>query len=124
MMSMDNEHVFAMHKTWLSGILAAVLFVIPALAQEAKSARQIIAEAIVLSENSDAQVKLVMSLTGMSDPEIEPLLTAWKEGTIYLAEGSDDKLIAVTLAGDPDATKRRPPFVWIPRNHSKMPQVL
>lgn len=106
MTSTGNEHVFAMYKTWLSGILAAVLFVIPALAQEAKSAQQIIAEAVVLSEDSDAQVKLVMSLTGMSDPEMEPLLTAWKEGSIYIAEGPDDKPVAVTLAGDPDALKK------------------
>lgn len=95
-----------MYKTWLTGILAALILVSPAFAQNAKTARQIIAEAIALSDESDAQVKLVSSLTGMSDPEIEPLLTAWKEGTIYLAEGPDDKPVAVTLAGDPDATKK------------------
>lgn len=95
-----------MYKTWLTGILAALILVSPAFAQNAKTARQIIAEAIVLSDDSDAQVKLVTSLTGMIDPEIEPLLTAWKEGTIYLSEGPDDKPVAVTLGGDPDATKK------------------
>ncbi|MBB5038950.1 urea transport system permease protein [Prosthecobacter dejongeii] len=86
--------------------MAALSFSSLSWAQEAKSVRAIIAEAVVLTEDSDAQVKLVNSLTGMTDPELEPLLDAWKGGSIYLVEGADDKYIAVTLAGDPDATKK------------------
>lgn len=93
-------------KAWFACLLAALALSLPASAQEAKSARSIIAEAVVLTDDSDAQVKLVASLTGMTDPEIEPLLNAWKEGTLYLVEDDDGKYTAVTLAGDPDATKK------------------
>ncbi|HAL73437.1 MAG TPA: urea ABC transporter permease subunit UrtB, partial [Verrucomicrobiales bacterium] len=96
----------AMKKAWLFCLLATLLSSALSSAQEAKSARAIIAEAVVLTEDSDAQVKLINSLTGMSDPDLEPLLDAWKGGSIYLVEGPDDKYIAVTLAGDPDATKK------------------
>ncbi len=95
-----------MNKAWFFSIMAALSFSSLSWAQEAKSVRAIIAEAVVLTEDSDAQVKLINSLTGMSDPELEPLLDAWKGGSIYLVEGADDKYIAVTLAGDPDATKK------------------
>jgi len=95
-----------MHKVWLIGLVVVSFLVVPTRAQEARSARQVIAEAVTLSEDSDAQVKLVMSLTGVVDPEMETLFTAWKEGGIYIAEGPDDKPVAVTLAGDPDATKK------------------
>jgi urea transport system permease protein len=95
-----------MKKAWLFCLLATLLSSALSSAQEAKSARAIIAEAVVLTEDSDAQVKLINSLTGMSDPDLEPLLDAWKGGSIYLVEGADDKYIAVTLAGDPDATKK------------------
>ena len=95
-----------MKKAWLFCLLATLLSSALSSAQEAKSARAIIAEAVVLTEDSDAQVKLINSLTGMSDPDLEPLLDAWKGGSIYLVEGADDKYIAVTLAGDADATKK------------------
>lgn len=96
-----------MNKAWLHGILAAFLFSLSVThAQETKSARQVISEATPLTDDSDAQVKMIQSLTGLPDPEVEPLLTAWKEGSIYLVAGPDGKKIAVTLAGDPDATKK------------------
>lgn len=96
-----------MIKAWFIGLVAALLTGAAASAQETtKSVRVIIAEAVVLTEDSDAQVKLVNSLMGMVDPEMEPLLNAWKEGGIYLVEDDDGKYIAVTLAGDPDATKK------------------
>ncbi|TDU67332.1 amino acid/amide ABC transporter membrane protein 1 (HAAT family) [Prosthecobacter fusiformis] len=96
-----------MNKAWFHGIFVALIFTLGlAHAQETKSARQIIAEAVVLTDDSDAQVALVNSLTGMGDPETEPLLTLWKEGGIYLLPGADGVKIPVTLAGDPDATKK------------------
>lgn len=96
-----------MNKAWLHGVLAAFIVTLGGLchAQETKTARQIIAEAVVLTDDSNTQVKLVQSLTGMGDPETEPLLTAWKEGSIYLAPGPDGKKVAVTLGGDPDGSK-------------------
>jgi len=75
-------------------------------AQEGKSARAIVSEAVVLTEDSDAQVKLVNSLMGLTDPELESLLNAWKEGNIYLVEDAQGEYVAVTLVGDPDATKK------------------
>ena len=95
-----------MIKAWLTGLVATVLMGTAVTAQETKSVRAIIAEAVVLTEDSDAQVKLVNSLMGREDPEMEPLLNAWKEGGIYLVEDDDGKYVAVTLAGDPDATKK------------------
>lgn len=90
----------------LAFVVLGFAYVPPAAAQQSKTARQIIAEAVLQTDDSDAQVKLVTSLTGMADPEIEPLLNAWKEGAIFLVEGPDDKPVAVTLAGDPDALKK------------------
>lgn len=96
-----------MNKAWLHGIFAAFIFSISVTqAQEAKSARQVISEATPLTEDSDTQVKMIQSLTGLPDPEVEPLLIAWKEGSIYLVTGADGKKVAVTLAGDPDAAKK------------------
>ncbi len=96
-----------MNKAWLHFVLIACVGCLGfARAQDAKSARQIIAEAAVLSDDSDSQVKLVQSLTGLGDPETEPLLLSWKEGGIYLVPGADGKKVAVTLAGDPDAAKK------------------
>lgn len=83
------------------------LLTVSLTAQEAqqRTVRQIIAEAVTLTEDSDAQVKLLVSLTGRGDADIAPLLTAWKEGAVYLVPGTDGKKVAVTFAGDPDAAK-------------------
>jgi urea transport system permease protein len=74
----------------------------------ADTPRQIIAKAIV-TEDSEEQVKLVSTLVGSSDPEIRPLLTAWKESSIYIyeqqqGEGDNAKTIrtAVTLDDQQD----------------------
>jgi len=98
---------FVMNKAWHYGIFAALILSLDlSHAQEVKSARQVISEAVLLTEDSDAQVKAIESLTGTGDPETEPLLMAWKEGSIYITPGPDGKKVAVTLGGDPDATKK------------------
>lgn len=86
---------------------AATLFCIPGA--HAATPRKTIAAALI-TEDAEQQVKLVASLAGNADAGIRELLTAWREGTIYLFEAPANlagftagQKVAVTLAGDKDA---------------------
>jgi urea transport system permease protein len=83
-------------------VLALCGALTPAAAEvEAETPRAVIARAIV-TEDAGEQAKLVTSLVGKADPAIPPLLTAWKESTIYIYEAAGGK-IAVTLTDGKDA---------------------
>src|SRR3954464_815119 len=56
---------------------------------EAETPRQIIAQALV-KEDAEEQAKMVAGLAGRAEPEIKELLTAWKEGSIYIFEAPAD----------------------------------
>jgi urea transport system permease protein len=90
-------------------LVLCALFTIPNNARSADSPRQVIAKALV-SDDADEQAKLVGSLAGTTDDNARTLLTAWKEGSIYLyvapvglpgfVEGAK---IPLSLAGEKDA---------------------
>lgn len=95
----------------LFSLLAVILLV--SATHAADTPRQTIAKAVVM-EDADEQAKLVSSLAGKSDPVIRDLLTAWKEGGIYIFEApaglpgfTEGQGIALTLAGDKDADDKQ-----------------
>ena len=89
-----------------SAVLLALLTSLT-IAAAADTARQTIARAIV-EEDAEKKVALITSLIGNPDPEIKPLLNAWKEDAIFLykAEGAEQK-IPVTLSDAKDADDKQ-----------------
>lgn len=82
--------------------LAALLSGLAAHADESKTARERIAEAI-LATPADAQLELVLAMKADPTPEIAEWLGKWKEGAIYLADDGNDGFLPVLLTGKPDA---------------------
>lgn len=103
-----------MRANFLSRLLIAALCLVPALPASAETAREIISKAI-LAEESEEQEKLISTLAGHPAPEIPALLSAWKEGAIYIydlpksaAEDAPKDRVAITLTGTPDADGKQP----------------
>ena len=76
--------------------------------QAADTARQTIVKAIV-EEDDEKKITLINSLVGSSDEAIKPLLSAWKEDTIYIykAEGDNAPKIPVFLGEEKDAADKQ-----------------
>ncbi len=85
----------------LRWLLVSMMF-FAGVAGAAEAGRGVIAKAIVL-EDAEAQAKAVESLAGNTEPVTRDLLTAWKEGTIYIYTAPDGAKSAVFLGSDADA---------------------
>lgn len=75
----------------------------------AETPREVMAKAIMI-EDSEQQAKLVQSLADSGSPEVEKLLTLWKEGGIFLLDGPKETKIAVTLGHEKDAEEKQAAF--------------
>ncbi|MDB6152344.1 MAG: urtB, partial [Chthoniobacteraceae bacterium] len=81
--------------------------------QGAEPPRAVIAKALI-TEDAEEQSKLVASLAGNTDPLIRDLLTAWKEGTLFIFEApaglagfTEGEKLAVTLTGEKDGEEKQ-----------------
>ena len=72
--------------------------------------KKIVAEAI-LTEDAEAQVKLVRSLAASGGADAVKLLTRWKEGEIFIFMGDDSKKIPVTLGSEKDGDGKQQAFL-------------
>lgn len=77
-------------------------------AQEAapRSAREIVAEAVVASMDAERQKALVESLAGADPDEVTLWIAKWKEGEIYLYQDASGTDTAVTLDGSADGEEK------------------
>jgi urea transport system permease protein len=101
---MDGRREFR-RLTHLVATCLLLLAALPCLAAE--SARAVIAKAVVMDEGKE-RADAIAALSGQSDADIPPLLTAWKEGGIFIYQPTDkdgnavgDK-VAVTFSGEKD----------------------
>jgi len=67
----------------------------------AEPVRQVIAKAVVL-EDTEEQARLISTLIEDPSPEVDQLLTLWKEGGIFIYEEPAGTKIPILLEGDKD----------------------
>jgi len=83
-------------------ILFFLVCSLPAFTAAAESAREIIARA-ALEDEAARQRDLITSLMGRGDPDIAPLLEAWRVDLLFLHPAPDGTLVPVQLTGEKDA---------------------
>src|SRR4051794_33496531 len=107
-MRLTSIHSYARLLVALAGALLALTASV-----SADTARETIAKA-VLEEDAEKQTAAVSTLVGNPAPEVAQLLSAWKEGSIYIyelpqsaAEDAPTTRVAIMLGGTPDGSGKQ-----------------
>jgi urea transport system permease protein len=96
---MDLPRTF---RKFVALLFTVVAFALPAAGAGSNELRQILAQAVI-TEDADAQIKLIEKVTGATDDLVSRALTAWRMGELYVHTTTNETKTAVLLDSQLDS---------------------